>query len=178
MAPSSPGPERAGTIQVRGARENNLKNVSLDIPKRKITVFTGVSGSGKSSLVRAGVLPKLALQYSRHDAPWLTCEMRPSSGPLWNLAAAFAALAGHEKDPEHIADIASSFSARSATLASVAASIEGVKGKSLCVLVDQFEELFRYEKETSRDEAELFVDLIQRAASKEAVPRRPGSICM
>jgi excinuclease UvrABC ATPase subunit len=38
-------------IEVRGARENNLKDVSLDIPKRKITVFTGVSGSGKSSLV-------------------------------------------------------------------------------------------------------------------------------
>ena len=40
-----------GTIIIRGARENNLKNVSLDIPKRRITVFTGVSGSGKSSLV-------------------------------------------------------------------------------------------------------------------------------
>ena len=40
-----------GSIQIRGARENNLKNVSLVIPKRKITVFTGVSGSGKSSLV-------------------------------------------------------------------------------------------------------------------------------
>ena len=40
-----------GSILIRGARENNLKNVSLDIPKRKITVFTGVSGSGKSSLV-------------------------------------------------------------------------------------------------------------------------------
>ena len=40
-----------GSIQIRGARENNLKDVSLDIPKRKITVFTGVSGSGKSSLV-------------------------------------------------------------------------------------------------------------------------------
>jgi excinuclease UvrABC ATPase subunit len=40
-----------GSIRIRGARENNLKNVSLDIPKRKITVFTGVSGSGKSSLV-------------------------------------------------------------------------------------------------------------------------------
>ncbi|WP_437635402.1 ATP-binding cassette domain-containing protein [Sorangium sp. So ce854] len=38
-------------IHVRGARENNLKDVSLDIPKQKITVFTGVSGSGKSSLV-------------------------------------------------------------------------------------------------------------------------------
>jgi excinuclease UvrABC ATPase subunit len=38
-------------IEVRGARENNLKDVSLDIPKRAVTVFTGVSGSGKSSLV-------------------------------------------------------------------------------------------------------------------------------
>ncbi len=39
------------TIRIRGARENNLKDVSLDIPKYKVTVFTGVSGSGKSSLV-------------------------------------------------------------------------------------------------------------------------------
>jgi len=38
-------------IELRGARENNLKNVSLRIPKRRITVFTGVSGSGKSSIV-------------------------------------------------------------------------------------------------------------------------------
>jgi excinuclease UvrABC ATPase subunit len=38
-------------IEVYGARENNLKNISLRIPKQKITVFTGVSGSGKSSLV-------------------------------------------------------------------------------------------------------------------------------
>lgn len=38
-------------IEIHGARENNLKNVSLSIPKRKITIFTGVSGSGKSSIV-------------------------------------------------------------------------------------------------------------------------------
>lgn len=38
-------------IEIRGARENNLKNISLRIPKRKITIFTGVSGSGKSSIV-------------------------------------------------------------------------------------------------------------------------------
>jgi excinuclease UvrABC ATPase subunit len=38
-------------IELQGARENNLKNISLRIPKRKITIFTGVSGSGKSSIV-------------------------------------------------------------------------------------------------------------------------------
>ncbi len=39
------------TIRVQGARENNLKDVSVELPKRRLTVFTGVSGSGKSSLV-------------------------------------------------------------------------------------------------------------------------------
>ncbi len=38
-------------IRVQGARVNNLKDVSVEIPKRRLTVFTGVSGSGKSSLV-------------------------------------------------------------------------------------------------------------------------------
>jgi excinuclease UvrABC ATPase subunit len=40
-----------GLIRVHGARANNLKNISIELPKRRLTVFTGVSGSGKSSLV-------------------------------------------------------------------------------------------------------------------------------
>lgn len=39
------------TLKVVGARQNNLKNISIEIPKKKLVVFTGVSGSGKSSLV-------------------------------------------------------------------------------------------------------------------------------
>ncbi|MYW01158.1 excinuclease ABC subunit UvrA [Streptomyces sp. SID3343] len=52
--PQSPAPHAADThdlIRVYGARVNNLKDVSIEIPKRRLTVFTGVSGSGKSSLV-------------------------------------------------------------------------------------------------------------------------------
>src|ERR1700678_2170310 len=48
------GPSGTGShdvIRVHGARENNLKDVSVEIPKRQLTGFTGVSGSGKSSLV-------------------------------------------------------------------------------------------------------------------------------
>src|SRR4051812_37912012 len=43
--------DRHDLIRVHGARVNNLKDVSVEIPKRRLTVFTGVSGSGKSSLV-------------------------------------------------------------------------------------------------------------------------------
>lgn len=51
MSASQHPADRHDLIRVQGARENNLKDVSLDIPKRRLTVFTGVSGSGKSSLV-------------------------------------------------------------------------------------------------------------------------------
>ncbi|MFE5968313.1 ATP-binding cassette domain-containing protein [Streptomyces sp. NPDC056463] len=50
--PTAPhGADSHDVIRVHGARENNLKDVSIEIPKRRLTVFTGVSGSGKSSLV-------------------------------------------------------------------------------------------------------------------------------
>src|SRR5438477_10477491 len=46
-----PAADRHDVIRVQGARENNLKDVHVEIPKRRLTVFTGLSGSGKASLV-------------------------------------------------------------------------------------------------------------------------------
>ncbi|MDX6724972.1 MAG: hypothetical protein QOD73_3376, partial [Solirubrobacteraceae bacterium] len=43
--------DKHDVIRVHGARVNNLKDVTVELPKRRLTVFTGVSGSGKSSLV-------------------------------------------------------------------------------------------------------------------------------
>ncbi|HYJ28159.1 MAG TPA: excinuclease ABC subunit UvrA, partial [Nocardioides sp.] len=54
MTTTHPADDHA-LIRVEGARENNLKNVSVELPKRRLTVFTGVSGSGKSSLVFATI---------------------------------------------------------------------------------------------------------------------------
>ncbi|WP_026931451.1 ATP-binding cassette domain-containing protein [Glycomyces tenuis] len=50
-SPAAHAADSHDLIRVHGARENNLKDVSVEIPKRRLTVFTGVSGSGKSSLV-------------------------------------------------------------------------------------------------------------------------------
>ena len=45
-------------IEVRGAREHNLKNIDLDIPRDKLVVITGLSGSGKSSLALTRFMPR------------------------------------------------------------------------------------------------------------------------
>jgi hypothetical protein len=86
--------------------------------------------------------------------------MRPSGGPLWNLPAEFARLEGRGGDVTRITDIIRQFNRRGATLSQVAGALDGLAGKRLCLLVDQFEEIFRFERETSREETELFIDLL------------------
>src|SRR5687768_18412219 len=55
QAPARHHADSHDVIRVQGARENNLKDISVELPKRRLTVFTGVSGSGKSSLVFATI---------------------------------------------------------------------------------------------------------------------------
>ncbi len=55
QSPAQPAADSHDLIRVQGARENNLKDITIELPKRRLTVFTGVSGSGKSSLVFATI---------------------------------------------------------------------------------------------------------------------------
>ncbi|MEV0109742.1 excinuclease ABC subunit UvrA [Nocardia sp. NPDC050799] len=84
-------PRPRDIIRVSGARENNLANLSLDIPKRCITVFTGVSGSGKSSLVFDTIAREsqrlINETYSSYAQSHLPRLSRPDVDALENLAA-------------------------------------------------------------------------------------------
>jgi excinuclease ABC A subunit len=79
-------------IQVRGARENNLQNVDIDLPKRRLTVFTGVSGSGKSSLVFGTIAAESQRLINETYTAFLQSFMpslgRPDVDALHNLSAA------------------------------------------------------------------------------------------
>ncbi|MEV4256440.1 excinuclease ABC subunit UvrA [Spirillospora sp. NPDC049652] len=79
-------------IEVRGARENNLAEVSLDIPKRRLTVFTGVSGSGKSSLVFGTIAAEsqrlINETYTAFVQSYMPNIPRPDVDGLRNLSAA------------------------------------------------------------------------------------------
>ena len=58
-------------IKIRGLKQNNLKNISLEIPKNKIVVFTGVSGSGKSSIVFDTVAAESQRQMNETYSAWV-----------------------------------------------------------------------------------------------------------
>jgi len=60
----------SGCVEVRGAREHNLKNVDVSIPRNALVVFSGVSGSGKSSLAFGTVFAEAQRRYLESVAPY------------------------------------------------------------------------------------------------------------
>ena len=79
-------------IKITGARENNLKDISLKIPKKKITIFTGVSGSGKSSIVFETIAQEAGRQvnetYSKFIQGFMPKYGHPDVDSIENLSYA------------------------------------------------------------------------------------------
>ena len=84
----------SGIIKIRGARENNLKNINLDIPKNKLVVFTGVSGSGKSSLAFNTIYAEGQRRYveslSAYARQFLDMQKKPDVDLIEGLAPAIS----------------------------------------------------------------------------------------
>lgn len=70
LSSAPPRTQRAGFVQVRGAREHNLKNVDVDLPRDALVVFTGVSGSGKSSLAFGTLYAEAQRRYLESVSPY------------------------------------------------------------------------------------------------------------
>jgi len=83
-----------GTIKIRGARENNLKDIDLDLPKNKLVVFTGVSGSGKSSLAFNTIYAEGQRRYveslSSYARQFLDMQKKPDVDLIEGLAPAIS----------------------------------------------------------------------------------------
>mgnify|MGYP001093195303 CR=1 FL=1 len=68
--PQAPAPDLADFVRVRGAREHNLKNIDVDLPRNALVVFTGVSGSGKSSLAFGTLYAEAQRRYLESVSPY------------------------------------------------------------------------------------------------------------
>ncbi len=141
-------------------REPMIRDVITRLLERNLVVVHGDSGCGKSSLIRAGVLVHLEQQHERGNENWRTCVMLPREAPLRNFAEALASLDGDEADRNRIREVRRCLNLGRNAPEALASLIRRGKHDHVCILVDQFEELFSFARQHGRDEAELFVDIL------------------
>ena len=128
--------------------------------KKHLVVVHGDSGSGKSSIVRAGVLVQLQQGHAATDASWRTCAMLPRDDALGNLARALAGLLADEPTPDQILDVRHILNRGRRAPEMLADLLRRDEADHICILVDQFEELFTFAHRRSPEETRLFVDLL------------------
>ena len=171
-------------------REDQVFALYRLLDRSRFTAVVGTSGSGKSSLVRAGLLPLLQEETEEGRARrWKWFQIRPGNTPIARLASALAGrrpettdepeLAIHQirRDTIEVLLRRSSFGLRESVR-----QLEEFEGFSILIVVDQFEEIFRYAelaegeaddpllRESRRQEAEAFVQLLLEASRD---PNRP-----
>jgi energy-coupling factor transporter ATP-binding protein EcfA2 len=155
-------------------REQHIKDLLKKLNTNHFVAIVGTSGSGKSSLVRAGLLPAIEKQGGPDDSTWCITTMKPGNTPLRNMAASvLQALSGNNGDDEGaVSKLTDTLEASSLGL------VQAVRGllpekKSLLILLDQFEETFRFSgtgMEVNDEQSEKFVRLIIDAIRQRDVP--------
>ncbi len=147
-------PFRESETHLFFGRTAQVDDLLSELARSRFVAVMGASGSGKSSLVAAGLLPALHGGLSKElGAAWRIASFRPGGNPIRNLAIALAApdvLGVGGSDPATDADHLEATLRRSALgLADAVRREQGTRDGRFLVVVDQFEELFRFQEATN-----------------------------
>jgi hypothetical protein len=138
-------------------RERMTDEVIARLMHDRLLVVHGDSGCGKSSLIRAGVQPRLEQQFARGGDVWWTCSATPGDNPLANLADALAS--GHAGG-DRVAQIHRILNRGRAGAAALADMLAAERSGHVCVLLDQFEELFAHARHHGANQASILADFL------------------
>jgi ABC-type Fe3+/spermidine/putrescine transport system ATPase subunit len=158
-----------------GRREQTIELLQ-HLHSARFLAVVGSSGCGKSSLIRAGLIPKLKAGLLVEDRDrWRIATMKPGDGPLGNLAAALFSAFGVEQSAASIGELLDHI--RSEGAQAITARVEEwlvEADANILLLVDQFEEIFRFglrdDDPQQRDEATDFVSIMLALARQRMVP--------
>ncbi len=146
-------------------RENESNEVITKLLKNRYITVIGASGSGKSSLIYAGVLPKIRNLKNGKSSTWKIISFNPDSDPFGNLAGALSKVIPESADKSTDREIILPLLSDSTNgFSDVAGKITANHDHNILLVVDQFDELFRYilpgNSDTSRTNAIKFVEFI------------------
>ena len=136
-------------------RERMADAVVAAVVDKKVLVVHGDSGCGKSSLVRAAVMPRLEQENARGGIRWQTCTTTPGGSPLWNLSRAVAELKSGRPDEDAALEIRRIMNFGRTAPAALADFLGASATHQICVLIDQFEELFDHARHYGPEEASV-----------------------
>ncbi len=146
-------------------RETMIDEIIELLVKNNFILIHGDSGCGKSSVIRAGVLVQLQQGYLADGKTWRTCAIVPRNAPLRGLAEALARLNTPEPSESDILDIRKILDHGKLAPVLLSSWLLKDENDSICILVDQFEELFRFAREHSAEEAQAFIDVLTGIAT-------------
>jgi hypothetical protein len=141
-------------------RERMTDEVIARLMHSRLLVVHGDSGCGKSSLIRAGVQPRLEQQFARGGEVWRTCSAMPGDNPLANLAEALASTHAGNDRIGRAHQIHRTLNRGRAGAAALANMLAAERSEYLCVLLDQFEELFAHARRHGPQQASILADLL------------------
>lgn len=156
-------------------REEQIDQLLKKLQKSRFLAVIGPSGCGKSSLVRAGMTAALEAGFlTDAGARWRIVDLRPGEEPMERLANAFLSPAvqgkEHRDDPEATLFVQAMLRRGPRGLIEVLHEQPLPKNANLLLVVDQFEEIFRFRREGGADEADAFVALLLATAAQREVP--------